>query len=240
MDKIILVGFQGSGKNTVGEYLVEKYGYVGISFADALKDAVASIFCWDRNALEGNTPESREWRETIDTWWANKLDIPEFTPRWAMRNFGTDLMRTYFDKDIWIHNVERRIRDFGDRKVVVFDGRFPNEIDLITEMFGGTSIRVKRGDEPEWWDIALAANTGSTTEIGTWEMSERDFAINKLKLMDIHPSEYSWIGHPISITLENNGSISELRLQTDRIMKSNGCHPKEPPFDVWDLLGRAE
>lgn len=225
MDKLILVGFQGSGKNTVGEYLVEKHGYVGISFADALKDSVASIFCWDRDALEGNTPESRLWRETVDQWWADKLGIPEFTPRWALRHFGTDIMRSYFHTDVWINNVEKRIRDLGDKRVVVFDGRFPNEIDLVTKVFNGTSIRVKRGDEPKWWDIALAAN------------SHDNKAITELKALGVHTSEYAWIGHKIGITIENNDSVDNLYATVDRVVTARR---RSLPQNVLDLLEGTE
>ena len=51
-------------------------GYQRISFAGVLKDACANIFGWDRVLLEGNTPESRAFREMPDEWWSKRLDIP--------------------------------------------------------------------------------------------------------------------------------------------------------------------
>lgn len=209
MKKIILVGFQGCGKNTAGEYLVEKHGYTGLSFADALKDAVASIFCWDRTMLEGNTPEARVWRETEDTYWAKKLNIPGFTPRWMLRHFGTDIMRQHFNPDIWTANVEKRILDLGGKPVVVFDGRFPNEIDLVTGM-GGRSVRVRRGPEPMWFGTAAAANS-NTSSAGFYQ------AI--LDQTGIHRSETAWIGHPIDITLGNEGTIQQLHAKVDILVE---------------------
>ncbi len=211
MQKIILIGFQGSGKNTAGEYLVERHGFTGLSFADALKDAVASIFCWDRAMLEGNTPEARVWRETVDPWWARKLGIPDFTPRWMLRHFGTDIMRQHFNPDVWISNVEKRILDLGNRPVVVFDGRFPNEIDLVTGM-GGLSVRVQRGPEPEWFGTALGANS---------QTSSAAFFQHRLDELNIHRSETAWIGHPIDITLPNEGSISDLHARVDGLVKKD-------------------
>lgn len=211
MQRVILVGFAGSGKNTVGEYLVDKYGYVGVSFADALKDSVAAIFCWDRQLLEGNTPESRVWREQVDTWWAEKLGIPDFTPRWMLRNFGTEIMRRHFNTNIWISNVERRILDLGDKPVVVFDGRFQNEIAMMDRM-GGQSIRVRRGPEPEWFDLALAANSD------TFLHAPECFAA--LAEMGIHESEFGWIGTPIRHVLDNDGSVEELYRRTDELFGS--------------------
>lgn len=207
MQRVILVGFAGSGKNTVGEYLVDKYGYVGLSFADALKDSVAAIFCWERQLLEGNTPESREWREQVDTWWAEKLGIPDFTPRWMLRNFGTEIMRRHFNTNIWISNVERRILDLGDKPIVVFDGRFRNEIAMMDRM-GGTSIRVRRGPEPEWFDLAQAANS---------DFLHAPECFAALDKMGIHESEFGWIGTPIKHTIDNESSIEELHERTDAL-----------------------
>ena len=207
-NKLILVGFSGCGKNTVGEYLVDHYGYVGLSFADALKDSVASIFCWDRGMLEGNTPEARVWRETVDPWWSAKLDIPEFTPRWMLRNFGTEIMRGHFNQDIWISNVEKRIIDLGNTPVVVFDGRFQTEITLVKGM-GGSSIRIKRGPDPQWYGTALAANSGTCSS---------PFYQKVLDDMKVHRSESSWIGESIDLVLENDGSVTELHRQVDDLM----------------------
>jgi hypothetical protein len=53
----------GSGKDTVSDRLAQKHGFRKDSFAKSLKDAVSSMFNWDRDMLEGKTKESREWRE---------------------------------------------------------------------------------------------------------------------------------------------------------------------------------
>ena len=50
-----VVGLIGSGKGTVAERLVENTVHKRDSFAKSLKDAVASMFNWDRDMLEGNT-----------------------------------------------------------------------------------------------------------------------------------------------------------------------------------------
>jgi len=43
-----VVGFIGSGKGTAADVLVEKHGFVKLTFADAVKDANAGIFGWQR------------------------------------------------------------------------------------------------------------------------------------------------------------------------------------------------
>ena len=58
-----VVGFIGSGKGTVGDLLKTEFGFHSISFASHLKDVASLLFGWDRNLLEGDTDESRSFRE---------------------------------------------------------------------------------------------------------------------------------------------------------------------------------
>ena len=71
-----LLGYIGSGKGTVSSVLVNEYGFRQDSFASTLKDACSAIFGWERHMLEGDTKESREWREQVDPWWEEKLGRP--------------------------------------------------------------------------------------------------------------------------------------------------------------------
>ena len=67
MRKIIgIAGLIGSGKDTVANHLINEHNFQRIKFADKLKDGVSAIFDWPRDLLEGDTDESREWRETPD------------------------------------------------------------------------------------------------------------------------------------------------------------------------------
>lgn len=205
MQTIGLVGLAGSGKDTVGLYLKQQYGFETVAFADAIKDCVAAIFMWDREALAGRTPETRAWREQIDQWWAEKLEIPHFTPRWAMTNFGTDLVRRYFHNDIWILNTERRIAQMGG-KVAITDVRHTDEFRMM-ERIGGTKLRVKRGPEPKWVDTALLANRGCP--ISKEKMSQ---------VHRVHDSEYRWVGEPIDAVIINDGSLDDLHKNVDKAL----------------------
>jgi len=80
-----ICGLIGSGKDTVADYLVNEHGYRRESFANPLKDAVAAVFGWDREMLEGRSKESRQWREQTDAWWSERLGM-NITPRWVMQN----------------------------------------------------------------------------------------------------------------------------------------------------------
>lgn len=142
-----LVGFIGSGKGTVADLLVQRHGFVKESFADSVKDSVAAVFGWHRDWLEGDTPESREWRETKDEWWSNALG-KEVTPRWALQLMGTEAGRDVFHPDLWVHTAFRRMDWNPLDHYVIADVRFPNEIKAI-QKYGGKCVRVERGLPPK-------------------------------------------------------------------------------------------
>ena len=104
-----ICGLIGSGKGTVADILEQEHGFTKISFADSLKDAVAAVFSWPRNLLEGDTDDSRAWREQVDTWWADRLGIPNLTPRWVLQQWGTEVCRSSFHDEIWIASMERKL-----------------------------------------------------------------------------------------------------------------------------------
>jgi hypothetical protein len=183
-------GFQGSGKDTIADYLCNIYGFKRDSFAATLKDAVAAVFGWDRELLEGRTTESRQWRETVDLWWANRLNMPDLTPRLVLQKWGTEVARKSWHDDTWIASLENKLHKTHN-DIVITDVRFPNEIRAIKNA-GGIVIRVRRGDEPVWYSIAKRANKGDS-------MAQQQLADFK-----IHPSEWAWIGTEFDAVIENN------------------------------------
>jgi hypothetical protein len=188
-------GFIGSGKDTIADYLVGFHGYRRDSFAGTLKDAVAAVFGWDRELLEGRTPEARAWREQVDPWWAKRLDMPTLTPRWVLQYWGTEVCRKAFHDDIWIAALEARLSRRSDN-TVISDVRFPNEITSIRNA-GGKIVWVKRGQLPEWYDLAVESNTGTFNHM-------------KTAYPDIHVSETAWVGTDFDYEIDNNGTIDEL------------------------------
>ena len=151
-------GLIGSGKDTIADYLQNIHQFRRESFANSLKDAVAMVFGWPRDMLEGRTRESREWREQVDLWWSERFDMPNLTPRWVLQYWGTEVCRRNFHDDIWIAALENKLRKTQD-DIVISDVRFPNEIAAIKNA-GGTVIRVIRGPEPEWFKWAISVNQG--------------------------------------------------------------------------------
>ena len=191
-----ICGLIGSGKDTIADYLQNIHQFRRESFAHALKDAVAQIFGWDRELLEGRTKESRYWREQVDVWWAERLNMPHLTPRHVLQVWGTEVARRSFHDDIWIAALENKLRKTTD-DVVISDCRFPNEIKSIKNA-GGIVIRVVRGPEPKWYDAAASVNRGPNGNI-TWATSKR-----VLEHARVHASETAWIGTSFDAVIDNN------------------------------------
>lgn len=201
-----ICGLISSGKGTVADVLVDQ-GFKKVSFADKLKDGVSTIFGWDRAMLEGDTDESRQWREQRDDFWSAETEM-EVTPRLVLQLFGTDCLRNGFHDGVWVSLLKKHMLD-NPGNYVIPDVRFRNEQNMIREL-SGEIWRVQRGDIPEWYGCAMLDNT-----TGSDLMEE----------YDVHPSEYKWIdmNNKFDVTLYNEGTIEDLRqLVLDEITNSPG------------------
>ena len=205
-------GFIGSGKDTIADYLTTVHGFRRESFANSIKDTVAHAFGWDRDMLEGRTPQAREWREQIDPWWAERLDMPHLTPRWILQYWGTEVCRKAFHDDIWIASLENKLRNStGD--LVISDCRFPNELKSIQNA-GGAVICVTRGPEPDWYQDAVEMNAGDQG-VNYARSKER------IQALGIHASETAWIGTAFDHVFTNDTDLNELYMKVNQLLQPN-------------------
>ena len=204
-------GLIGAGKDTMADYLVNIHQFRRESFANTLKDAVSAVFGWDRDLLEGRTRHSREWREQVDAWWADRLGMPDLTPRWVLQYWGTEVVRRSFHDDTWIASLENRLRKTND-DVVISDCRFPNEIGAIKRA-GGLVIRVHRGPDPDWYRFAEMINRGPEKNI------EWSWAKTQLDKFNIHASETAWIGTAFDAVIDNNSTMDHLYAQINDLVQ---------------------
>ena len=185
-----LCGLIGSGKGTVADILVESHNFQKISFADKLKDAVSVLLDWDREMLEGETSESRSWREQQDDFWTQETGR-QITPRLVLQEFGTDCMRNGFFDGVWVSFVRKKILDNPDKNFVIPDVRFTNESQIIQGM-GGKVWCVKRGPDPLWF---------------------RQYVDLDIEPSDVHPSEWRWAKTAFEHNIYNEGTIDDLKSQ---------------------------
>jgi hypothetical protein len=204
-------GFIGTGKDTIADYLVNIHQFRRESFANTLKDAVSSVFGWNRELLEGRTKSSRAWREQRDEWWSNRLGM-DITPRWVLQYWGTEVARKSFHDDIWIASLENKLRNIQD-DVVISDCRFPNEISAIKNA-GGIVVRVVRGQDPEWYSTAATVNAGNK-HIG-WSIAKTE-----LSKYNVHASETAWAGTDFDAILDNNSTMDHLYQQVNCLVQDH-------------------
>lgn len=187
-----LVGKAYSGKDTVADYLVDKWEYKKLSFACHMKDITALMFNWERSLLEGNTEKSRNWREQTDEWWSERLQISNFTPRRALQIVGTDLIRKHLNIKFWIIAMEKKLNSLleSNMNVVISDVRFENEIEMIRKL-GGKIIGLNRISDDSKMDQLIASHISENVD---------------------------WHEKNIDYTIDNNGSKDSLFKKLDKII----------------------
>ena len=198
---IVCCGLANAGKDQVAKRLISKHNFIKISFASILKDVISVLFNWDRSKLEGDTEDGREWRETVDDWWSKKLNIPKFTPRWAMQNIGTDLFRKHFNTNIWIYALEKKLEDLKDKNIVITDCRFENEYNFLKNInyCKVFFFYVERYPPPIWFKLINKDTIG-------------------ILPFELHISEWEWIKCLLSneyTKILNYGSIDDLNTLID-------------------------
>lgn len=183
-----ICGLIGSGKGSVADILVQEHNYIKLSFADKLKDGVASVFGWDRQMLEGDNAESRKWREQKDEFWTKETG-DEITPRLILQLFGTDCMRNGFYDGIWVSLVKQELQKNSKQNYVIPDVRFENEAKMIRSL-GGKICQVRRGPDPLWFRLYKDLGQEPT---------------------DIHKSEWAWANVQMDYVLANDTTLEELK-----------------------------
>jgi dephospho-CoA kinase len=138
-----MIGRKRSGKDTFGEYIVNKHGYNNVSLAKPLKEACKIIFNLSDEQLDTD-------KEIPDSRWGN------ITPRKILQLVGTELFRDELNKQskelnsigetIWITNFKQWYSKNKDSNVVITDIRFEDEAKMVRDL-GGTLINITRNTE---------------------------------------------------------------------------------------------
>ena len=124
---ILIRGFSNSGKDYVGNILVSKYDYKQYSFADSLKKIVADMYNIPLDLLY-----SQEGKIMICC-----NDIHKRTNRQLLIDEALRLKDN--DYDIFAKHCSQSI-DKNDKKIVITDWRFENELDVLKEYIPDAKI----------------------------------------------------------------------------------------------------
>lgn len=205
-----LVGFMNSGKTTVGNMLVNDYGFYSESFAKPIKSAVAEIFGWSRELLEGDTLESRKWRDIRDPVWSDELGW-DITPRKALQLMGTEGGRNIFGPNLWTSALLMRLSN--NLNYVITDVRFANEIAALRRR-EAMIVRVKRGPDPGWLEIGKEFLSFEPFH----EAGRTDRYMAELLAKLPHRSEWDWVNSPVDITIDNDGTLDDLRHKVQQLV----------------------
>ena len=158
----MIIGISGkkqSGKDTISDYLIEKYNFIKYGFADPIKEIARIIFGFTDEQLFGKD------KEKIDSFWGIK-------PRDFFQKFGTDYGQFVFpehfpnifqDKDkrsLWVMIFKKwylqQIEKNPSVKIIINDVRFEHEFNCIKEL-GGYIFRVQRSNY-SYKDIHISEN----------------------------------------------------------------------------------
>ncbi len=126
-----LTGKAGAGKDTVADFLVQKYGFVKVGLADPIKALLNARFGWE--------PEwwgDREWKEDAQVFHGERMNPREaFSPRSWAQWLGTEVGRT-LEPEVWVRLAKERIDaivgESPNTHIVIPDIRFDNEVSLTT------------------------------------------------------------------------------------------------------------
>lgn len=191
-----LTGNKGVGKDTVGQYLVDNYGFTRMGFADKLKEAVANLFNIKFEQVDHFKSVKVQCTvyediETDDEFKAGGYyEWSGYTWREFLQRFGTEMGRYTFGTNFWVDLWESQytalsvMKPDEFRRVVVTDVRFENEAARILSSSGFIAEVIRSGHSPD----------GHASEAGLDEDLIDDLIIN-------------------------NGTVEELYQSVDRLME---------------------
>lgn len=163
---VAVKGPLGCGKTTGAQYLVDKHGFVRVSFADALKVEVADSFLryeWPQQVADrfpdfvrvygdpdGKVPPGMPFvpqyfnNDKEKIWWVNQHKV---VFREILQYWGTEYRRGQ-DEDYWVKKFAERADFFlhNATNVVTDDCRFLNE-KLAVKNLGGFIVYVLTDDD---------------------------------------------------------------------------------------------
>lgn len=144
MKNIGLIGVSRSGKDTIGRFLVETYGYRRVAFADAVRRSLLAVDPYVRPVEVTDVGAAGTVSRGVDVerlsavvgrigWERAKDEVPEV--RRLLQAYASEGVRDVLGADTWL-NIGLRAADEANADgvpVVFTDVRFRNEVDALRE-----------------------------------------------------------------------------------------------------------
>ena len=134
-----LTGLAGAGKDTVRQILEQQHGYIGLGFADPIRNMLRTLL--SDNGISAEWMDARELKEQ---------PIPALgkSYRELAQTLGTEWGRKVLGQGFWLNIAAAYIEDitsqtFNPLHFVVSDVRFANEADWV-RLRGGVIWQVIR------------------------------------------------------------------------------------------------
>jgi len=196
MPKIIAIcGAKRSGKDVLADYLVKKYNYERLAFADPLKLTVKNLFNFDDDQLGIGEDKGTDKKDIIDERWG-------ITPRAALQFFGTEIMQEKIQellpnikRNFFANTLKNHIENAEEgKKFVISDLRFIHEYDMLANLSNIAHkdkmiVRVIRPSK------------------------------NRIREQEPHISEVEYTNIPYDIIMINNGSIDEYINRFEKLIR---------------------
>lgn len=169
-----LLGKKRVGKDTVADYLVEKYQFKKETLATPIKEVCKILFDFNDDQLYGDLKEEK------DDYW-------NIEPRIIFQYLGTDIFRNDIKRilpdinnNFWVKTMEKRIgKHINNKNIVVSDLRFQNEVDMVHRL-GGIVIKIDKDTSANDFQ-----NHESETNIDT--IQDYDILVNNnKKIIDLY------------------------------------------------------
>jgi len=187
---IAICGYKRCGKDVISQYIVDKYGYTKLAFADPLKNIVKSIF--DFNDIQVGIDEKNcigNEKDTIDDKWG-------ISPRQALQFFGTEILQykiqellPNINKNFLANKLYNKIEN--DKNYVISDLRFIHEYEKLKELNMSNLFIIR---------IVRPSNS----------------IYNNKDTIDNHISEQEFLNIPYDTEIVNDSSIEEYFLKYDK------------------------
>jgi len=203
MQIIGLTGWAQSGKDSTADALADK-GFKRFSFAGPLKQ-----MAYDIDPL---ITADKHYAELVDEFGVDEVKVAYPEARRFLQRLGTEGLRKNVSKSFWADLATEQINLFlqepegQDSPGIVFsDMRFYNEYEALCNFaqahgFDFTSVRIERSN--------VSIHERFKDGLPTTPDDPR-----------LHASEQEMLSIPVTVTIDNDGTLSELREKAEALIK---------------------